>query len=80
MINVPQFEFLAVDDILEFAMKDSEFPKYMPDSMRELKKFPRSYIANCVNTILPDKKFQKWVMNRITARNTKVAVQNNLNV
>ena len=65
---------------MEFAMKDEEFPKYMPDSMRETKKFPRSYIANCAMTILPDNKFYKWVMNRVVARNTKVAVQNNLNV
>ena len=61
-------------------MKDEEFPKYMPDSLRETKKFPRSYIANCAMTILPDNKFYKWVMNRVVARNTKVAVQNNLNV
>ena len=77
---MPQFEFLSVDDILEFAMNDEEFPKYMPDSLREIKKFPRAYICNCVQTILPDNKFSKWVMNRVTARNTKVAVQNNLNV
>ena len=47
--------------------------------VRELRKFPRQYICNVIHTVVGEP-FAKWVSNRVTARNTKVAVVHNLNI
>jgi hypothetical protein len=78
IIFVPQYEHLSLDDVIEFASDFDLVKDYFPVG-REMRKMPRQYICNMVYTILGEQ-FMKWVKNRVAARNSKVAVTNNLNV
>jgi hypothetical protein len=75
---VPQYEFLALEDVMEFAAGYAGVNDYFPVA-REMRKLPRQYICNMIYSIVGDP-FMKWVKNRVAARNSKVAVTNNLNV
>jgi hypothetical protein len=78
IIFVPQYEFLALEDVIEFASNYEGVSDYFPVG-REMRKMPRQYICNMIYSIVGDP-FMKWVKNRVAARNSKVAVTNNLNV
>ena len=78
-INIPYFEGLAIDDILEFARntQNGEAMHALPLTQKEIEKLPREYLSNVIYTILGDQ-FQQWVNLRINARNQKVTKDQNL--
>jgi hypothetical protein len=78
ILFVPQYEHLALDDIVEFASGYEGIADYFPVA-REMRKFPRHYICNLIYSIVGEP-FMKWVKVRVAARNSKVAITNNLNV
>ena len=67
-----------MENILQYAFGFDQITHYFP-VIREIRKFPRQYVCNVVHTVIGEP-FAKWVANRITARNTKLAVTQNLNV
>ena len=71
VINIPFFDGLTVDSILNFAANKPEVMLALPEVERERKKLPRSYISNVTYTIL-GKLFQNWVDKKVLERNTKV--------
>jgi hypothetical protein len=48
---VPQYEFLSLEDIIEFAFGYNEVQEYFP-VQREMRKMARQYICNLVYTIV----------------------------
>ena len=71
-INVPQFDGLSIEDMLDFARVRTEAPMdVFPMVPRELEKLPRQYIANCIFTIV-GKPFQDWIKARMEERNRKI--------
>ena len=69
-INVPQFEGLSIDDMLDWACMHGYVLAALPELERERKKLPRSYIANVCNTI-EGESFSKWVNKRVEERHNK---------
>ena len=61
MINVPFFEGLSIESMLEWAASRPEpVMDALPIVKRELDKLPRAYIANVIHT-LTGATFVKWV-------------------
>ena len=58
-INVPIFEGLAIEDMQAFASAYPQVARYFPID-KEMKKLPRSYIANLIYTVVGSA-FAKWV-------------------
>jgi hypothetical protein len=71
-VIIPQFDGLSIDDLLSFAGKYPEVMEALPLAKKEIKKLPRQYIANIINTIVQGDAFQTWIQERITARNEKL--------
>ena len=72
-INVPQFEGLSIEDLLSFGSKYEEVMEALPMVSKEIKKLPRQYIANVINTLVPGVIFKQWIDQRINDRNDKLA-------
>ena len=51
VIDVPQFEGLAIQDIFSFAQNDRDVERALPPS-KEITKLSRAYLANVVYTIM----------------------------
>ena len=51
VIDVPQFEGLAIKDIFEYAQNSSAVERALPPG-KEIAKLARSYLANVVYTIM----------------------------
>ena len=61
MINVPFFEGLSIESMLEWAAsRPEQVMDAFPIVKRELDKLPRAYIANVIHT-LTGAAFPKWV-------------------
>ena len=71
MLNVPQYEGLSIETILEKGEENPQVAKYLPDE-RDLPRLPRSFIVNVTYTLLGDS-FKTWVHKRIKERNDKIA-------
>ena len=71
-IIIPQFDGLAIDDLLGYASRYPEVMRALPISQKEIRKLPRQYIGNIIHSIV-GQPFKKWVDDRVDARNVKVA-------
>ena len=78
-IIIPQFEGLAIEDLLSYASQHSNVMEALPLVAKETKKLPRQYIANVIYSLVGES-FAKWVKARVDARNVKVAEEGNLNI
>ena len=56
-----------------------EVMRALPVIDKEIRKLPRSYIANVIYTIVGDK-FNDWVQEKVRARNEKVADDHDMNI
>ena len=75
--NVPNFEGLAIKDMLEFAKLHPVALEALPLEKRELEKLPRWYIANIIRTQV-GLAFKNWVDQRVTERNQKVTQEKDM--
>jgi hypothetical protein len=75
VIDVPQFEGLAIQQIFEFAMNSPAIEAVLPPS-KEICKLCRSYLANVIYTVMGEP-FQQWVTAQVNRRNQKVALEGN---
>ena len=75
-LNVPQYDGLNVDKMLEFGNNYQNLFKFLPDPV-EIKKCPKQWLINVIFTIVKTP-FADWVSDLIEARNHKIAVDKNL--
>ena len=75
-LNLPQYEGLALKDIMARCRNNEEFQKHMPIE-KELLKIPKQWIVNIAYTLFGDS-FSNWVFDQIEARNAKLAKEKNL--
>ena len=66
-INIPQFEGLTIETILDFAKNYPKAMKALPKDEKEREKLPRQYLANVVYTIV-GQPFYAWVEQGVQAR------------
>ena len=78
-VTVPQFEGLAIKDLLEFARSYDEVIAALPLVKTEIDKLPRQYIANIISTLV-GKPFDEWIDKRVNARHEKRAEEGNFNI
>ena len=77
-LHVPQYEGLEQQKICNFlAATDPEMKHYMPDTLTEIKKFPRGWCINVGATVV-GKPFLDWIKQKILERNQKQAQAQNL--
>ena len=76
MIQVPLYEGLSIESLLDKASQYPEVAQYLPED-RDLGRLPRFWIANVVYTIVGDE-FRTWVNSKIRERNDRVAEKHNL--
>lgn len=75
MINVPQYDCLKLDLILDFGLGYADVVDSLP-VLREIRKMPRAYICNVIYTRV-GKAFKKWVMDGCQQRNQRLAKEHN---
>ena len=70
VLQVPHFEHLSIEDILEFASSHNGGVAMMalPESRKEVTKLPRAYIANVIYSETGEP-FLEWMKLRVQARN-----------
>ena len=79
-IKIPQYKWLSVKSILEFAQKDIHIDKHLP-SYEYSKESNREWIWNFANTIIPeinkiiDKKVEEKKQQIIMSQNLRINVQ-----
>ena len=80
-INIPFYEGLNMEEILGFAagFSNGVSMKALPLTEKERLKLPREYVGNVVFTIV-GAPFQKWVDDRVVARNKKVTEDKDLSI
>ena len=78
-INVPQFEHLAIKDMMEYCAAIPKVMKAFPTEAREIDKLPRQYIANVIFTLVGSP-FEAWVNKRVEDRHRKIAEDRDLNI
>ncbi|MCS5594173.1 MAG: hypothetical protein NZ730_06480 [Porticoccaceae bacterium] len=78
-IGIPQYEGLAIKDILAYIQNKPEVMLALPAVESEIKNLPRDYLGNVVITILGDE-FQQWVDDRVLERNTKRKEEGEMNI
>ena len=71
MLNVPQYEGLSIDRILEKGQEHPQVVNYLPDE-RDIERLPRSFIVNVTYTLMGEK-FKSWVHEVIVERNNRIA-------
>jgi len=76
VLNVPQYEGLSIQAILDKGKENDRVADYLPDE-RDFARLPRSFIVNVTFTLMGDP-FKIWVHNRIKERNEKIAEGRNL--
>ena len=76
-IVIPQFDGLAIEDLLAYASNYPEVMRALPVTQKEIRKLPRQYIGNIIHTIVGEP-FKKWVHDRVEARNLKVAEEGDM--
>ena len=76
MINVPQYESLSLDHILDFGLGYPAVENALP-VLREIRKMPRSYICSVIYTLVGTP-FKTWVDTRCNDRNHELALKQDL--
>ena len=76
VLNVPQYQGLSIEAILDKGKEDERVARYLPDE-RDLARLPRSFIVNVTYTLMGDR-FSFWVHNLIKERNEKLAENRSL--
>ena len=76
VLNVPQYEGLSIQAILDKGKENERVADYLPDDCN-FARLPRSFIVNVTFTLMGDP-FKIWVHNRIKERNEKIAEGRNL--
>ena len=71
VLNVPQYEGLSIDRILEKGQEHPQVVNYLPDE-RDIERLPRSFIVNVTYTLMGEK-FKSWVHEVIVERNNRIA-------
>jgi hypothetical protein len=74
--NVPVYEGLSIETMLEKGRENPQVANYLPDE-RDFHRLTRAFIANVTFTIMQGA-FKTWVDEKIKERNDRVAVNNNL--
>ena len=75
-LTVPQYEGLAIKDILQnIGMKDN-FRLYMP-IVKEVMRLPKQFIINVAFSIIGDP-FKNWIMDMVHQRNQKVTKEKDM--
>jgi hypothetical protein len=77
-LYVPQYEELTIETITAWARQNyRQFcDRYFPVD-RELLKYPRQYVINCINTNIGEP-FRKWVREQIELRNERLLKQGDM--
>ena len=76
-LQVPQYENLAMQKILDFLAQYEEMHHHMPAETHEIAKLPRGWVVNVGATVV-GQPFVDWVSKRIAARNSEMAKDRNL--
>ena len=71
ILQVPQFEGLKVEMLLQYAEQFPEVRKALPEVQREIAKMPRAYICNIIYTFVGEP-FAEFVAGKVRARNQKI--------
>jgi len=81
VIQLPYYEGLTIDDILQWAKRhnNGSAMKALPEVEKEILKLPRAYIANVIHTLVGDP-FQAWADARINERNEKVVSDRDMTI
>ena len=66
-LYVPQYEGLAIKDILEFVSDKPQVEYYLPEDI-DLPKIPKQFIIDICATVLGDQ-FHIWIRDQIEERN-----------
>ena len=75
VVDVPQFEGLAIKDIFDFACNSTDVENALPPP-KEISKLSRSYLSNVIYTLMGEP-FQAWITQQVNKRNQKVALEGN---
>ena len=75
VVDVPQFEGLAIKDIFDFACNSADVENALPPP-KEISKLSRSYLSNVIYTVMGEP-FQAWITEQVNKRNQKVALEGN---
>jgi len=67
VINIPHFEGLKIETMLEYAALQPDVMQYLPAVAREREKLPRSYLGNLIYTVVGEP-FRRWVEGRVDER------------
>jgi len=59
-LSIPQYDYLTMDQFIQFAQDFPFVMMHLPDRLIEIKKFPRQYLINVIHTKL-EVKFRNWV-------------------
>ena len=72
-MSLPLFPGLYTDDLIGYAKQYNRgvIMRALPSIEKEIKKLPREYLANLIQTIAKDN-FTRWCKVRIEARNKKL--------
>ena len=76
VINVPQYESLKMDAILDFGLGYPAVVNALP-VLREIRKMPRAYVCSVIYTLV-GMPFKTWVDSRCNDRNQELAVKQDL--
>ena len=76
VINVPHYESLNLNHILDFGLSYPLVVKALP-VQREIRKMPRSYICTVIYTLV-GQPFKTWVDHRCEDRNRELCLKQDL--
>ena len=76
VINIPQYEGLAVNDLIKFAESEFDIDKFLPE-YDYYKEPNRTWLYDLINTIIPEK-LNMLVEKKIKERNDKLIASQNL--
>ena len=77
-IAVPQYEGLGIKEMTTFLQDHQQVAQWLPD-MQEIPRLPKDFLANVAFTVVQGP-FGNWVKQMITARNAKLATDQQLNI
>ena len=75
-INVPYYEGLTIEKILEAGIQYPMVKRYLPDD-RDVGRLPRQWIVNLIYTLVGED-FKRWIGEKIRNRNDKLATKHDL--
>ena len=81
VINVPMFEGLSVDDILNWVKNQptkDRILRALPEEEKEIRKMPRAWISNVIYTL--DDSFAEWVQQVQSERAAKILAEQQLGI